>query len=729
VFHGFPSFLPAPALSEMLWNDIPYDLEPRFGGVFESSDRDRDSLPRVAGKSSTDRTVESGDQDNGSPGTDRDEKSRKTGHLHSGMLPIWREEGLIPNSCIDSGQPSDPDTMQIDDPPPLCCSPRLARLSAHALLDDGTTDEGGTQVLMALLNSQIDEIEIECDKPNFDLILSKLVDAEVAFVGAALTEPIDDMDAKDPRTVQEAKSSIYWSYWLAAKPAIHEELESLKAKGVYDEVSELPPGWKAVDSKWVLHIKRDRDGRILRFKARLVAKGFTQIPGQDFVYTFAPVAQWESIHILLTLAATLNMEVRQVDVKTAFLNSPLDEEIYLRIPLIVGSGFWRLRKGLYGLKQAGRQWYIELNSKLESIGFKRTESDWSVYVRHTDTGMTILTTSVDDMLIASTTTAKSDMVVKQLAQMFEITDNKEPTLHLGCGVQHWRDQRKLKLDQQSYSESILRDFGFENCKSVTTPMDPGTRLTPSHSPPSKEDLRKTNGFPYTAVVGKLMYLATCTRPNIAYAVRELARFMSNYGPPHVAAAKHLLRYLKGTTTFGIILGNADRQYPMFRALTDSDWGMGDERKSISGYLITLGDSPLSWSSKQQAVVALSSCEAEYLASTHCAREVLWFRNLFAELGFPQSSPTTIFCDNQGTVACTRDPHAHSKMKHISIREHFIRDCVMKRLIDVVYISNKENIADLFTKPLPRIMHTRWVKMLRLDAGQGGVSDDDRATKP
>jgi hypothetical protein len=154
--------------------------------------------------------------------------------------------------------------------------------------------------------------------------------------------------------------------------------------------------------------------------------------------------------------------------------------------------------------------------------------------------------------------------------------------------------------------------------------------------------------------------------------------------------------------------------------------MGDTRKSVSGFLIMMGDSPLSWSSKQQAVVALSSCEAEYLASTHCARDILWFRNLFAELGYPQIQPTTLFCDNQGTVACTHDPHAHSKMKHIAIREHFIRDCVMKRLIDVVYVSNKENIADLYTKPLHRILHSRWVKMLRLDAGQGGVLKSDLA---
>jgi hypothetical protein len=331
------------------------------------------------------------------------------------------------------------------------------------------------------------------------------------------------------------------------------------------------------------------------------------------------------------------------------------------------------------------------------------------------------------MLIASTSNAESDAVAAALTSQFEITDNGEPKLHLGCIIERDHVNGTLKLHQKSYTESILRDFGFDKCNSVTTPMDPGTRLAPHTGALSIEDEQKVREFPYTAIVGKAMYLSTCTRPDIAYTVRELARFMTSYGPAHITAAKHLLRYLKGTTSHGIILGGgAETLHPVIKALTDSDWGMGDTRKSVSGFLIMMGDSPLSWSSKQQAVVALSSCEAEYLASTHCARDILWFRNLFAELGIPQIQPTTLFCDNQGTVACTHDPHAHSKMKHIAIREHFIRDCVMKRLIDVVHVSNKENIADLFTKPLHRTLHSRWVKMLRLDASQGGVLKDDLA---
>jgi hypothetical protein len=214
------------------------------------------------------------------------------------------------------------------------------------------------------------------------------------------------------------------------------------------------------------------------------------------------------------------------------------------MPAIIGSGFWRLLKGLYGLKQAGRQWYLELNAKLESIGFKRTQSDWSLYICRHDMGMSILTTSVDDMLIASTSPTESDAVVTALGSMFEITDNKEPTLHLGCGINRHRESRTLKLDQHSYTESILRDFGMDNCNPVSTPMDPGTQLSPPLSPLTPDDIKKMNNFLYPAFVGKCMYLSTSTCPDITYAIRELAHFMANYSPAHVAAAKHLLRYLK-----------------------------------------------------------------------------------------------------------------------------------------------------------------------------------------
>ncbi len=215
-------------------------------------------------------------------------------------------------------------------------------------------------------------------------------------------------------------------------------------------------------------------------------------------------------------------------------------------------------------------------------------------------------------------------------------------------------------------------------------------------------------LPYCVIVGKCMYLSNCTRPDISFAVQELAKFVSNFGTKHFEAAKHLLRYIQGTRARGITYGNEPNPFPIFKAFADFDWAMSENRKSISRFVIECGNGPLTWSSKQQVVVALSSCEAEYIACSHCARQILWLRSLFNEISFPQRNPTPLFCDNQGTVTCTHDPQSHSRMKHIDIRAHFIRDAVNNRLIDIHHIPGTDNPADLLTKPLHRTMHLKWL---------------------
>jgi hypothetical protein len=265
---------------------------------------------------------------------------------------------------------------------------------------------------------------------------------------------------------------------------------------------------------------------------------------------------------------------------------------------------------------------------------------------------------------------------------------------------------------------------MENCNPVHILMT--TRLSDEDCLKNEREVLEAQKLPYKELVGKLMYLATCTRPDIAFAVWELAKFMSNYGENHWQAAKHLLRYLQGTRSYGVFYGQVDEPYPLFKAFTDSDWAQGQHRKSICGYVIEIGGGPIAWSSKQQTIVALSSSEAEYVASTHVAKTILWMHSLASELGFEQKHATSTFCHNQGTITCTIDPQNHSRMKHIDLRYHFICDCVQKRLIDVLYISGTENVADL-TKPLGCIIHQKWIKMLRLDCDQGGVLEDGRVT--
>jgi hypothetical protein len=506
---------------------------------------------------------------------------------------------------------------------------------------------------------------------------------------------------------------------------MHEELQSLKAKGVYEEIDDLPPGRKAVHCKWVLHVKRDKTGHISRFKARLVAKGFTQIPGQDFTFTFAPVARWDSIRSLLCIAALNDHELRQLDVKTAYLNGPLDEEIYMRTPegFPFSSPYWRLRKGLYGLRQAGRQWYLTLHDAYSDLGFTRCESDWSVYTRRSSSSsFSMSATSVDDILLASNSKEESDLAASQINSKFTTTDGGDADWILGCRITRCRSKRLLMIDQEQFVLSILRQYNLDRCNHTTTPL-PTERLTTDMCPKTDAERLQVASAPfkdYCAIVGKCMYLSTCTRPDISYAVRELARFMSNYGPKHYAAAKHLLRYLKGSSSWGIIYGDVQNMTPIFRSFADSDWATSDNRRSVSGYLIECGGGPLAWSSKQQTLIALSSCEAEYISCTHCARQIIWLRSLFRELGFPQLHASILYCDNQGTVSCTHDPHAHSRMKHIDLRAHFIRDCVNRRIIDVHHIPGTQNPADLLTKPLHPVIHQKWINLIRLNTTQDSI---------
>ena len=263
---------------------------------------------------------------------------------------------------------------------------------------------------------------------------------------------ITDDAAVDPGTVSKARNSKYWNEWLAV---MHKELQLLNAKRTYEPIQSLPPGRRTVQSKWVLHIKRDKDNTISHFKARLVAKGFTQIPGQDFNYTFAPVAHWDSIRAVLSIATLNDYELRQLDVKTAYLNGPLEEEIYMRAPPGLGAPYWCLRKGLYGLRQARQQCYITLHKTYMSLKYTHCKSDWSVYTHRTGDSITISATSVDDILLATNSKTASDMATDELHKKFTITDGGDAQWLLGCRITRWRTNHILKVDQETFVVRIL----------------------------------------------------------------------------------------------------------------------------------------------------------------------------------------------------------------------------------------------------------------------------------
>jgi Reverse transcriptase (RNA-dependent DNA polymerase) len=483
---------------------------------------------------------------------------------------------------------------------------------------------------------------------------------------------------------------------------------------------QLPPGRKAIGSRWVFKVKRNADGSIERYKARLVAQGFAQRPGFDYTETFAPTPKWAALRAIFALAAIEDLELESVDISGAYLNGELDEEVYMKQP----EGFeekgkdwyWRLLKSLYGLKQAGRQWHKKLNEVLEQVGFKRTVCEHSIWVFQRGEERVIIPVFIDDMTIAARSKEAIQQVKDDLRKHFKLRDLGPTSFLLGVEVKRNRSTRTLTLSQRQYILDLLERFSLSDCNTVTTPLDPSIRLSSAHSPQTPEDIEAMRSVPYLQAVGALMYLAVATRPDISYTVGVLARFSKNPGPLHWKAVKHLFRYLKGTLDYKLTYSRSTHPTELFVTYTDADHaGNPDNGRSTSGYIVKMGDGAISWSSRLQGIVALSTTEAEYVAATSAAQEILWLRNLFTELGYKFDSPSTLYIDNQSALSVAKNPEHHGRMKHLDLRFYWLRDEVDKGVINVVHLPTDEMPADVLTKALGRVKVGEMVDMLGLQA--------------
>src|ERR1700678_1194625 len=364
---------------------------------------------------------------------------------------------------------------------------------------------------------------------------------------------MSESEALEPRDLKEARSRPDWLLW---EKTIHEELAVLKAAGTW-ELVDSPTGANIVGSKWVFRTKKDAAGNVVRYKARLVAQGFSQVPGVDYFDTFAPVARLASIRAVLAFAAAEDYETGQIDIKGAYLNGELtnDDVIFMRQPPgyeEVGADgrkrVMRLRKTLYGLKQAGRRWYHKLVEIMSKLGFSRCGGDQAVFFRRCETTnvLLIVLVYVDDCSIVGKMKALIARFKVEIAKFVEITDMGELHWILGIEVRRIREERKILLSQKSYIDSILRRYNFDDLKPVSTPMDPNTRLTSAQSPSTTEELGAMRNIPYHKAVGSLMYATLGTRPDICFAVQTVSRFNSKPGLAHWEAVKRIFRYLKGT---------------------------------------------------------------------------------------------------------------------------------------------------------------------------------------
>ena len=391
-----------------------------------------------------------------------------------------------------------------------------------------------------------------------------------------------------------------------------------------------------------------------KYKARVCAQGFSQIPGVDFGQTSSPTARLSSLRFILALAAAQDWEIHQIDFKNAYLNGDLDEEIYMKQP----PGFeepgredWvcKLLKAIYGLKQAGRQWYLKVKELFEGLGLQRCEYDQGVFYLHLPELNIIVAIHVDDCTLVTNTKAVMERFKAEIASRFEISDLGEAKWLLGFEIRRDRRARTISLSQGSYIDTLISRFNLIDANPTTTPLDPHSDLFLPITDSMRQEMRHK---PYSQLVGSLMYAAICTRPDIAYSTSTLAQFMSDPSPTHWEAAKRVLRYLKGTKDLALTFGGELTDLVGF---TDADWGSQAHRHSISGSVFMFCGGAISWSSRKQPLVALSSTEAEYIAASDAARELIWLRNLISEITLPITNSTVLFCD--GHVSRTPLPLA------------------------------------------------------------------------
>ncbi|PIL37704.1 hypothetical protein GSI_01398 [Ganoderma sinense ZZ0214-1] len=507
--------------------------------------------------------------------------------------------------------------------------------------------------------------------------------------------PPDEGEKVPPANVRE------WTYRdIASLPnaerkewftACREELEALRRRDVYDLV-DRPKGRKVVKNRWVFDVKTDG-----RKKARLVAKGFSQVEGEDFDKIFSPVVRFETVRLIMALAALEDWHISGLDVCSAYLYGKLDEEIYLEQPegfRIPGSEHkvFRLKRALYGLKQAGLAWWRTLSESMKLMGYKRLTNDAGLYIykRHSDGELVVVIVYVDDALFCGRDKKLVALLKARFMKKWECHDLGDAKEFLRMRIT--RIGRKIFLDQRAYLEKVLDRCGMTNARPALTPLPAGYIPAPNTGQATPE-LRSR----YQKVIGSLLYLMLGTRPDLAFAVTKLAQHAANPTEDHLSKALHICRYLVGTKNYALVY-NGDSQLGLI-AGTDSDWASDPyTRRSQTGFMLKLANCAFSWVSRAQKTIALSSTEAEYMAMSDCSRQVVWVHNLLAELGY-HIGRVPLSGDNQGSIHIGQNPVTESRSKHIDIRYHYIREVYDRGITDIFYVEGTNNPADIFTKNL------------------------------
>ncbi|KAJ4771370.1 Retroelement pol polyprotein-like [Rhynchospora pubera] len=476
------------------------------------------------------------------------------------------------------------------------------------------------------------------------------------------------------------------------RKAMQIEIEALERNNTWS-IEDLPSNKKAIGCKWVYRIKYNSDGSVERYKARLVVLGNRQVEGIDFKETFAPVAKMVSVRTFLAVVVAKDWELHQMDVHNAFLHGDLHEEVYMCLPPGFASKYpgkvCRLRKSLYGLRQAPRMWFSKLTEALQVYGFTQSYADYSLFTMKKGDVFLAILVYVDDLVIAGNNSEAIVQFKQYLSRTFYMKDLG--ALKYFLGIEIARNPTGLYLCQRKYTLDIVAECGLLGGKPAAFPIEQNYNLSIASGKPMEDPER------YRRLIGRLIYL-TITRPDLCYSVHILAQFMHAPLDVHYDAAIRVMRYLKGSPGQGILL-SANSDLTLY-GYCDSDWATCPlTRRSLTGYFVMLGTSPISCKTKKQHTVSRSSAEAEYRSMATTACELTWLKALLQSLGVSHAQPMKLMCDSQAALHIAANPVFHERTKHIEIDCHFVRDQIQAGCIIASHVRTNEQLADIFTKAL------------------------------
>jgi Reverse transcriptase (RNA-dependent DNA polymerase)/gag-polypeptide of LTR copia-type/GAG-pre-integrase domain len=554
------------------------------------------------------------------------------------------------------------------------------------------------------------------------VMMVEVEDEDAPHIGVKKDEDKPGSDTWVPRNYREAM--LRPDLWV---PAMETEMEVMEEKEVF-EVVDTPEDATILGTMWVYANKYDGAGFIIRRKARLVVRGENQVKGVDYEESYASVIRLESFRMLLAIAAEIDAKVWQIDFVSAFLNADNPNRTFVRPPHGFGGPpgtVWRARKSVYGTMPAGHDWQEELDRSRAGLGYYKSLADPCVHSRVSGDDYSITGTYTDDVLGLSSTDEEAKRAKGELEDCYELKDVGDVGMVLGISVERDDEDRSITIHQQVYIQKTLERFGMQDCRTKSTPLPAGTTYSTDDAPQDDNDRHFMEDKPFRQLLGCLMWIAGGTRPDIAFAVNAMSRFQQNPGPAHWRGLQHILAYLKGTLSHQLTYRHGHGLKPI--GFVDADFGGDvDTRRSTAGYVFFMAGAPVSWSSRRQPTVALSTTEAEYMGMTKAAQQSLWMHSFLSEVGLTQEFPALLYGDNNPAIALCQNEKGHSRAKHIDIRYHYIRELVKSKKLEITYVQTDKNIADIFTKALPRIIHSRLTSQLLKVVGTRGSVDAENA---